>query len=112
MRRTNNKIPKLHVKKNDTVKVLSGEDKGKTGRVIEVIPGERKAIVDGINMITKHAKPSAANPEGGRIKMPAAMPVSKLMVMDPKGGVPTRVGRRENNKGQLVRYAKKSGEEI
>ena len=112
MRRTNNKIPKLHVKKNDTVKVLSGEDKGKTGRVIEVIPGERKAFVDGINMITKHSKPTAKNPNGGRVKMPAALPVSKLMVVDPKSGQPTRIGRKENSKGQLIRYAKKSGEEL
>jgi large subunit ribosomal protein L24 len=112
MRRTNNKIPKLHVKKGDTVKVLSGDDKGKTGRVIEVVPGDRKAFVDGVNIMTKHSKPTAKNPDGGRVKTPAAVHVSKLMVVDPKSGEPTRIGRKENNKGQLVRYAKKSGEEL
>ena len=112
MRRLNNSIPKLHVKKDDTVKVLSGDDKGKTGRVIEVIPTERKAIVEGINMVTRHSKVTAKNPEGGRIRKPAAMFVSKLMVVDPKQNVPTRVGRKANASNKLVRYSKKSQEEI
>ncbi|RZK26976.1 MAG: 50S ribosomal protein L24 [Flavobacterium sp.] len=112
MRRINNQIPKLHIKKDDTVKVLSGDDKGKTGRVIEVFPHERKAIVDGINMITRHSKVSAQNPEGGRIRKPAAIFVSKLIVVDPKKNIPTRVGRKLNTDNKLVRYSKKSQEEI
>jgi large subunit ribosomal protein L24 len=112
MRRTSNLIPKLHIKKDDTVKVLSGNDKGKTGRVLEVLPKERKAIVDGIAMVTKHSKVSAQNPNGGRIQVAAAIPVSKLMVVDPKTGTPTRVGRKANEEGTLVRYAKRSGEEL
>lgn len=112
MRRTNNEIPKLHVKKNDTVKILSGNDKGKTGRVLEVLPTERKAIVEGINMVTKHSKVTAQNPNGGRIKEAAPIYVSKLMVVEPKTGVPTRIGRERDDKGKLVRISKKTGEKI
>jgi large subunit ribosomal protein L24 len=112
MRRKTNTIPKLHVKKNDTVKILSGNDKGKTGRVLEVIPKERKAIIEGINMVTKHSKVTAQNPNGGRVKEAAAMYVSKLMVVEPKTGVPTRIGRDHDDKGKLVRISKKTGEKI
>jgi large subunit ribosomal protein L24 len=111
MRRNHNLIPKLHVKKNDMVKVISGEDKGKTGRVLEVLPEERRAIVDGVNVVVRHSKPSAKNPDGGRIKMSAALPISKLMLLD-KQGNPSRVGRKLNDKGKLVRYSKKTGEDI
>jgi large subunit ribosomal protein L24 len=111
MRRKHNTIPKLHIKKNDTVKVISGDDKGKTGRVLEVIPSERRLIVDGVNIITRHTKPNAKNPDGGRIKMPAAFPISKVMLVD-KSGKPSRVGRKMNEKGQLVRITKTNGEEI
>lgn len=112
MRRVNNQIPKLHIKKDDTVKVLSGDDKGKTGKVIEVFPQERKAIVEGINIVTRHSKVSAQNPEGGRIKKPAPIFISKLMVVDPKSSTPTRVGRKLSAKNKLVRYSKKSQEEL
>jgi large subunit ribosomal protein L24 len=112
MRRKTNTIPKLHVKKNDTVKILSGNDKGKTGRVLEVIPKDRKAIVEGINMVTKHSNVTAQNPNGGRIKQAAAMYVSKLMVVEPKTGMPTRIGRDHDEKGKLVRISKKTGEKI
>lgn len=112
MRRTSNQIPKLHVKKDDTVIVLSGDDKNKTGRVLEVFPKERKALVEGINIITRHSKVSAQNPEGGRIKKPAPIPVSKLMVVEPKSGKASRVGRQANAEGKLVRVTKKSGEEL
>lgn len=111
MRRKYNLIPKLHIKKDDTVRVISGDDKGKTGRVLEVFPEDRKAIVDGVNMVTRHTKPNAKSPEGGRIKMPAALPISKLMLMD-KHGKPTRIGRKLNAKGKMVRFSKKTGEEI
>jgi large subunit ribosomal protein L24 len=112
MRRTSNLIPKLHIKKDDNVKVLSGNDKGKTGRVLEVLPKERKVIVDGINMVTKHSKPTTQNPNGGRIQMAAAIHISKVMLVDPKTNTPTRVGRKTNAEGTLVRYAKRSGEEL
>jgi len=112
MRRKSNNIPKLHVKKNDTVKVISGNDKGKTGRVLEVMPTERKAIVEGIAMVTKHSKVTAANPNGGRIKQAAAVFVSKLMVVEPKTGIPTRIGRDHDEKGKLVRISKRTGEKI
>ena len=112
MRRKTNLIPKLHIKKDDTVKVLSGNDKGKTGRVLEIFPKERKAIVDGIHMVTKHNKPSTQNPNGGRVQVAAAVHVSKLMLVDPKTGNPTRVGRKADADGTLVRYAKQSGEEL
>ena len=112
MRRENNLIPKLHVRKDDTVKILSGDDKGKTGKVIEVFPKERKVLVDGINMITRHSKVSAKNPEGGRIRKPAPIFASKVIVVDPKKNVPTRVGRKVNSENKLVRYSKKTQEEI
>ena len=103
---------KLHIKKGDTVFVNTGEDKGKTGRVLEVRPNTQRAIVEGINMVSKHTKPSAKNPQGGIIKQEAAIHISNLQVVDPSKGGPTRIGRRLNDKGKLVRYAKKSGEEI
>jgi len=93
---------KLHIKKGDTVFVNSGEYKGQKGR----------AIVEGINMISKHTKPNAQNPDGGIIKKEAPVHISNLMLIDPSSGEPTRIGRRRNNKGKLVRYSKKSGEEI
>jgi large subunit ribosomal protein L24 len=103
---------KLHIKKGDTVYINTGEDKGKTGRVLEVRPKEQRAIVEGIKMVSKHTKPSAKNPQGGIIKQEAAIHISNLQVVDPSKGGPTRIGRRLNDKGKLVRYAKKSGEEI
>jgi large subunit ribosomal protein L24 len=112
MRRKSNTIPKLHVRKNDTVKILSGNDKGKTGRVLEVMPKERKAIVEGVNIVTKHSKVSAANPNGGRIKQSAPMYVSKLMVVETKTGIPTRVGREIGEKDNLVRISKRTGEKL
>ncbi|NLA14943.1 MAG: 50S ribosomal protein L24 [Bacteroidales bacterium] len=103
---------KLHIKKGDTVFVNTGEDKGKTGRVLEVRPAEQRAIVEGVNLISKHTKPSARHPQGGIIKQEAPVHISNLQVVDPAKGGPTRIGRRLNEKGKRVRYAKKSGEEI
>ncbi len=102
---------KLHIKKGDTVIVLSGNDKGQKGRVLEVIRKTDRAIVEGVNMMKKHTKPNAANPQGGIIEQEAPIHISNLMLVDPKAG-PTRVGRRLNDKGKLVRFSKKSGEEI
>lgn len=92
--------------------VNTGEDKGKTGRVLEVLVKDNRAIVEGINMVSKHTKPSAKNPQGGIQKKEASVHLSNLNVVDPKSGKPTRVGRKLNEKGVLVRYSKKSGEEI
>lgn len=105
-------MSKLHIKKGDTVMVISGEDKGHSGRVLEVLVKEQRAIVEGLNMIKKHAKPSAKNPQGGIISKEAPIHISNLNVVDSKTGKATRIGRRLNENGKLVRYAKKSGEEI
>jgi len=106
-------MPKLHVKKGDTVKVLSGNSKGQEGKVIEVLIARSRAIVEGVNMVSKHSKPNAANPQGGIIKMEASIHISNIMVVDPKSGDATRIGRKLDDKsGKLVRYSKKSGEII
>jgi large subunit ribosomal protein L24 len=103
---------KLHIKKGDTVFVNSGEDKGKTGRVLKVYVDKQRAIVEGMNMVSKSTKPNAKSPQGGIIKKEASIHISNLNPLDPKSGKPTRIGRRKNAEGANVRYAKKSGEEI
>ena len=103
---------KLHIKKGDTVMVISGEHKGRKGRVLEVIPKDQRAIVEGVNLISKHTKPNAQSPQGGIIKKEAPIHISNLLHVDPTSGNATRIGRRLNDKNKLVRYAKKSGEEI
>ncbi len=108
--RTFNK--KLHIKKDDTVKVISGNHKGRTAKVLEMLPDKNKAIVEGINLVTKHVKPSAQNPEGGRNEQEAPIHLSKLMLVDPSNGEPLRAGRKLNDKGKLQRYSKKTGEFI
>ncbi len=106
-------IPKLHVKAGDTVKVLSGEDKGKTGRVVRVFPRKGLAIVEGVALIKKRIRPktNARYPQGGTIEMERPIPVCKLQVIDPALNKPTRIGRRQEN-GQWVRYSKKSGKAL
>ncbi len=103
---------KLHIKKGDTVFVNAGNSRGQSGKVLEVITSKQRAIVEGVNMVSKHTKPNAQHPQGGIIKQEAAIHISNLQPLDPKSGKPTRVGRKENAKGKLVRIAKKSGEEI
>ena len=105
-------MSKLHIKKGDTVYVNTGEDKGKTGKVLSVLVKEKRALVEGINMVSKHTKPNAQNPQGGIVKKEAPIHISNLNLIDPKSGKATRIGRKENEKGVLVRYSKKSGEEI
>ena len=105
-------MAKLHIKKGDTVMVLTGNSKGKTGTVLRVLVKEQKAIVEGLNMVSKSQKPSAKNPQGGIVKQEAPIHSSNLNVVDPKTGKATRIGRKLNADGKLVRYAKKSGEEI
>jgi len=101
----------MHIKKGDTVYVISGDDKGKKGRVLDVNTKTMRALVEGVNIVSRHTKPDAKNTQGGIIKKEAPVSVSKLMVLDPKSGKPTRIGRKEVN-GVSVRYAKKSNEVI
>ena len=106
-------MSKLHIKKGDTVYLNTGEDKGKTGRVLQVLVTKNRAIVEGVNMVSKHSKPSAQNPQGGIDKKEASIHLSNLNLVDPKTGKPTRIGRKNDDRtGKLIRYAKKSGEEI
>ena len=104
-------MKKLHIKKGDTVYVNAGNDKGKTGKVLEVITSKDRAIVEGINIVSKHTKPSPKHPQGGIVKQEARVHISNLQVVDPKTGKPSRIGRKVVD-GKIVRYAKKSGEEI
>ena len=99
--------PKFHIRKGDTVMVIAGDDKGKTGEVLQVLPVEMRAVVDGVNIVKRHVKASQTE-EGGIVEKPAAIHVSNLALIDPKTGEATRIGRREEN-GQWVRYSKKSG---
>ncbi|CDB04868.1 MAG: 50S ribosomal protein L24 [Prevotella sp.] len=103
---------KLHIKKNDTVVVLAGEDKGKTGKVLKVLVEKNRALVEGVNMVSKSTKPSAQNPQGGIVKQEAPIHISNLSLVDPKSGKATRVGIKVTEDGKKVRIAKKSGEEI
>jgi large subunit ribosomal protein L24 len=103
---------KLHVKKEDTVIVITGKDKGKKGRVIAAFPRENKVLIEGVNMMKKHAKPSQANPQGGIITQEAPIHASNVMLADPKSGKATRVGYKVLDNGKKVRVAKKSGEVI
>jgi len=109
MERKYNKQPKLHIRKGDTVKVIAGDDKGKTGKVMEVIMEKSRAVVEGINMMTKHQKPSAGKPDGGIKKIEGTLHISNLMLVDPSSGKATRTGRKLNEKGKLQRYSKKTG---
>lgn len=102
----------MHVKKNDTVIVISGKDKGKKGRVLEVFPKKDRVLVEGVNMMKKHARPSQQNPQGGILNQEASIHSSNVMVVDPKTGAPTRVGYKVLDNGKKVRVAKKSGEVI
>jgi large subunit ribosomal protein L24 len=99
------------IKKGDTVVILSGKDKGKTGDVVRAIPSEDKVVVQGVNMVSKHKKPSQGNPQGGIERVEAPLHVSKVAIKDPKTGQPTRVGFKFLD-GKKVRVAKKSGEVI
>jgi large subunit ribosomal protein L24 len=111
MERRYNKQPKLNIRKGDIVKVISGDSKGQQGKVLEVIPAERKVLVEKVNMVSKATRPNAQNTQGGIVRKEAPINMSKVMLVDPKGGKPTRIGRKVVD-GKLVRYAKKSGEVI
>ena len=102
---------KLHVKTGDTVIVTRGKNKGQTGKVLMALPGEQKVVVDGVNIVKKHVKPSATNPQGGIEERPGALHASKVRVVDPETGKATRV-RRETRDGKKVRVAVTSGKVI
>ena len=101
----------MHVKKGDKVKVITGKDKGKEGVILEAYPKQKRVVVEGVNEVKKHAKPSQDNPQGGILTQEAAIHVSNVMPVDPKTGEPTRVGY-EVRDGKKVRIAKKSGEPL
>ena len=103
-------MSKLHIKKGDTVYVNAGVDKGKTGRVLEVLVKEQRAIVEGVKLVSKSTKPNAKSPQGGIVKQEAAIHISNLNPVE--NGKPVRVGRNLNAEGKLVRISKKSGGEI
>ena len=106
-------MAKIKIKKNDTVIVTTGNSKGVKGKVIKVYPSENRAMVEGANMISKHTKPNAANPQGGIVKQEAKLHISYLILIDPKSGEATKVGRKVDEKtGKIVRYSKNSGEVI
>jgi large subunit ribosomal protein L24 len=112
MERKFNKQPKLKLRKGDTVKVIAGDDKGKSGKVLEIQAVKNRAVVEGISIVTKHTKPSAGKPEGGIKKTEGTINLSNLMLVDPASGKPTRVGRKQDAEGNLQRFAKKTGEII
>lgn len=102
----------MHVKAGDTVKVIAGKDKGKVGRILKAYPKKQRVLVEGVNLVKKHTKPSQANPQGGIIQQEAPIHVSNVMPLDPKTGEPTRVGYKVMPDGKKVRIAKKSGEPL
>ena len=103
---------KLHIKKGDMVAVIAGDSKGQTGKVLKVEVSKERAIVEGVNLCKKAQKPNSQNPQGGIVEKEAPIHISNLLLLDPKSGKPTRIGRKENAQGKLVRYAKKSGGEL
>lgn len=105
------KMAKLKIKSGDTVVVTTGENKGSEGKVLKVFLDKNKAIVEGVNMVSKHEKPSAKNPQGGIVQKEAPIHISNLSLIDPKSGKPTRVGYKIEN-GKKVRYSKQSNQAI
>ncbi len=112
MQNKHHSAAKLHIRRGDTVKVLSGNHKNKEGKVLKVLPNAYRAIVQNVNMISRHLKPSAQNPQGKIEKREAPIHISNLMLVDPATGKTTRIGRKENEQGKLERYSKKTGKII
>jgi large subunit ribosomal protein L24 len=105
-------MSKLHIKKGDMVYVNAGDNRGQQGKVLSVDAAKQRAVVEGVNICKKATKPNAKNPQCGLLEQEAPIHISNLQPIDPKSGKPTRIGRKANDNGKLVRYAKKSGEEI
>ena len=100
---------KLHIKKGDLVKVITGNSRGKEGKVIRVYPKQYRAVIEGLNMVSRHLKPDASNPKGGIVKKEASIHLSNLMFIDPKSGLATKIGRKKDDKtGKLIKYSKKN----
>jgi large subunit ribosomal protein L24 len=112
MERKSNKQQKFHIKSGDTVKVISGDAKGKTGKVTTILGSLNKAIVEGINIVSRHTKPTATKPNGGIQKKEAPVHISNLALIDPATGETTKVGRKLNSDGKLERVSKKTGKVI
>ncbi len=112
MERKFNKQKKYHIKTGDMVLGMAGDEKGKKGKVIKMLTDKDRAIVEGLNIVKRHVKPSATNPQGGIVEKEAGIHISNLMLIDPKTGEPTRTGRKRNDKGKLQRYSKKTNEFI
>ncbi|TDQ07596.1 50S ribosomal protein L24 [Pedobacter metabolipauper] len=110
--KNNTTTPKIKIRKGDLVKVIAGDSRGQQGKVLSVLISKSRILVEGINLVSKHTKPNAATPNGGIIKKEAALHISNVALVDPKTGEITRVGRKLNADGKLVRVSKKSGEEI
>ncbi len=102
-------MSKLHIRKGDEVIVLAGDDKGRKGKVLKVLVTKQRALVEGVNMVSKSMKPSAKNPQGGIVKQEAPIHVSNLSLIDLKSGKATRIGMKKTDDGKKVRVAKKSG---
>ena len=104
---------KLNIKKGDSVKVMTGESKGREGKVLSIDRNNNRALVEGVNLVSKHTKPNAVNPQGGIVKKEATIHISNLMLIEPGTGKATRVGRKLDSKtNKIVRYSKKTGEVI
>lgn len=103
---------KIHIKKDDTVQITSGEHKGEKGRVVSVDREKYRAIVEGLNMVSKHTKPSAGSPQGGIVKKEAPIHISNLLIVNAKSGKGEKIGRKKNAEGKTVRFFKKTGEEV
>ena len=100
---------KLHIKKGDLVKVITGNSRGKEGKVIRVYPKQYRAVIEGLNMVSRHLKPDASNTKGGIVKKEASIHLSNLMFIDPKSGLATKIGRKKDDKtGKLIKYSKKN----
>ena len=112
MRKNSHSTNKLHIRRGDTVSVLSGNHKGKQGQVLKVLPRTYRAIVADINLVSRHRKPTAQNPQGGIEKKEAPLHISNLMLIEPATGKATRVGRRQDEAGKIERYSKKTGNTI
>lgn len=112
MERKFNKQKKQHVRTGDTVEVIAGNSKGKRGKITEINAEKQRVVVDGVNIQKKHVKPSAQNPQGEIREFAGAIHISNVMLVDPATGKPTRIGRKENDKGKLQRFSKETGKFI
>jgi len=103
---------KMHIKKGDNVRIISGVHKGDEGNILSIDQKKMRAIVEGKNLVSKHTKPNAAHPEGGIVKQEAGIHISNLMLIDPKGGIPSKVGKKRTEDGKFVKFYKKSGQDV